>query len=218
MWPTKRLAASVARSSMIGSTSRLFQLRIVPSVARHKHKVETTHRGHARRYLSSEKESDQIEECHKSLSQISSRHVDAPELTLELAQKLSPQARNEIVQLANSGQFASAGAAQAEVPPPTMRDLRLIALVQSIPFLGFGFMDNAILIIAGDAIDTSLGKYAVLNLKCVTINESILNRQDRLIFDQYLLHRCCSWDKYHVCSSNREYNFGRRRHYVRNGN
>ena len=43
------------------------------------------------------------------------------------------------------------------VEEPSFRDLRLVVLITSIPFIGFGFMDNAILIIAGDAIDHSLG-------------------------------------------------------------
>jgi tRNA-specific adenosine deaminase 1 len=47
--------------------------------------------------------------------------------------------------------------ATTQVPEPSARDLRLIALNTAIPFVGFGIMDNAILIIAGDAIDTSFG-------------------------------------------------------------
>ena len=89
---------------------------------------------------------------------------------MELAQKLSPEAQREIVQLmsttAGGSNTAAAAAAnevannvaEADVPQPSYHDLRLVALAQAIPFLGFGFMDNAILIVAGDMIDTSLGK------------------------------------------------------------
>ena len=81
---------------------------------------------------------------------------------MDLARKLSPEARLEIMRVvssstASASEASAAAVQEADVPPPTYRDLRLVALAQAIPFLGFGFMDNAILIIAGDAIDTSLG-------------------------------------------------------------
>ena len=43
------------------------------------------------------------------------------------------------------------------VPEPSARDLQLVTINMAIPFVGFGIMDNSILILAGDMIDTSLG-------------------------------------------------------------
>lgn len=40
---------------------------------------------------------------------------------------------------------------------PTASQLRSLALYQSLPFIGFGFLDNFIMIIAGDYIDLTLG-------------------------------------------------------------
>ena len=40
---------------------------------------------------------------------------------------------------------------------PSWADLRLLALAASIPFIGFGFVDNAVMILAGDYIDLTLG-------------------------------------------------------------
>ena len=48
------------------------------------------------------------------------------------------------------------------VQEPTKRELYIVALHQSIPFIGFGIMDNSVLILAGEAIDIELG--AVLNI------------------------------------------------------
>jgi hypothetical protein len=48
------------------------------------------------------------------------------------------------------------------VQEPTKRELYIVALHQSIPFIGFGIMDNTVLILAGEAIDIELG--AVLNI------------------------------------------------------
>jgi hypothetical protein len=44
-------------------------------------------------------------------------------------------------------------------PPVTisMQELKYVALQQGLPFIGFGFVDNAIMIIAGDYIDLKLG-------------------------------------------------------------
>lgn len=41
--------------------------------------------------------------------------------------------------------------------PPTSQELRHLAFHNSIPFIGFGFLDNFIMIIAGEYIDLKLG-------------------------------------------------------------
>jgi hypothetical protein len=43
------------------------------------------------------------------------------------------------------------------VPAPTKRQLRLYMLNRAVPMIGFGFMDNIIMIQAGDLIDNSIG-------------------------------------------------------------
>lgn len=40
---------------------------------------------------------------------------------------------------------------------PTWSDLKKLALCQSLPFIGFGFLDNFIMIVAGEYIDASIG-------------------------------------------------------------
>ncbi|CAJ1429562.1 unnamed protein product [Effrenium voratum] len=44
-----------------------------------------------------------------------------------------------------------------EAPMPTMRQLELYFMHNFIPFIGFGFCDNFIMILAGDYIDARLG-------------------------------------------------------------
>ncbi|RLN91659.1 hypothetical protein BBJ28_00006470 [Nothophytophthora sp. Chile5] len=52
----------------------------------------------------------------------------------------------------------TAGAAVgAVVRPPSMQELKLVALQVGLPFIGFGFVDNLIMIVAGDYIDLTLG-------------------------------------------------------------
>jgi len=40
---------------------------------------------------------------------------------------------------------------------PTWSDLNKLAIHQSLPFIGFGFLDNLIMIVAGEYIDASIG-------------------------------------------------------------
>jgi tRNA-specific adenosine deaminase 1 len=51
----------------------------------------------------------------------------------------------------------------------------LVAFSQAIPFIGFGFMDNAILIIAGDYIDTRLGVVFGISTLCAAAIGNILS-------------------------------------------
>lgn len=46
---------------------------------------------------------------------------------------------------------------QLEVSPPTSAQLRYVLLHNAIPFVGFGFLDNAIMIVAGTQIELSIG-------------------------------------------------------------
>jgi CRP-like cAMP-binding protein len=47
--------------------------------------------------------------------------------------------------------------ASAKVEPPSKAQLWRLALANGVPFVGFGFADNVIMILAGDAIDKSIG-------------------------------------------------------------
>ncbi|XP_046702086.1 transmembrane protein 65-like isoform X2 [Silurus meridionalis] len=46
---------------------------------------------------------------------------------------------------------------QLEMAPPTTAQLRYVLLHNAIPFIGFGFLDNAIMIAAGTQIELSIG-------------------------------------------------------------
>ncbi|KAF4087671.1 hypothetical protein AMELA_G00073210 [Ameiurus melas] len=48
-------------------------------------------------------------------------------------------------------------AEQMEMAPPTTAQLRYVLLHNAIPFIGFGFLDNAIMIAAGTQIELSIG-------------------------------------------------------------
>lgn len=48
-------------------------------------------------------------------------------------------------------------------PAPPTRDLMKLALLNSLPFVGFGFLDNFTMIIAGDYIEHTLGLYMCIS-------------------------------------------------------
>ncbi|XP_033224800.1 uncharacterized protein LOC117177870 isoform X1 [Belonocnema kinseyi] len=51
----------------------------------------------------------------------------------------------------------------ATVPQPSNRDLMRVLIANAIPFIGFGFLDNFIMIIAGDQIEVLLGTWITLS-------------------------------------------------------
>ena len=60
---------------------------------------------------------------------------------------------------ATSNQFPETDSTQinGEVLRPTSTQLRQLAIFQAMPFVGFGFLDNFIMIIAGEYIDLTIG-------------------------------------------------------------
>ena len=51
------------------------------------------------------------------------------------------------------------GNKELQASKPSYADLRQLAYHNSLPFVGFGFLDNFIMIMAGEYIDLTLGKY-----------------------------------------------------------
>ncbi|XP_041046293.1 transmembrane protein 65 isoform X1 [Carcharodon carcharias] len=54
-------------------------------------------------------------------------------------------------------QAAAGDAEEMEVKPPSSAQRRYVFLHSAIPFVGFGFLDNAIMIVAGTQIELSIG-------------------------------------------------------------
>ena len=91
----------------------------------------------------------------------------------EWASRLSPAAQRELTGLMVSSPHAANTV--FAVPEPSTRDLRLVAFAQSIPFVGFGIMDNSLLIVAGDIIDTSLGVALGISTMCAAAIGNIVS-------------------------------------------
>ena len=61
------------------------------------------------------------------------------------------------------------------VPEPTKQQLRIVALHQAIPFVGFGIMDNSILLLSGEAIDMYLGVKLGISTVCAAALGNIIS-------------------------------------------
>ena len=68
----------------------------------------------------------------------------------------------------------------AAVIEPTHHQLYIVALHQAIPFVGFGIMDNAILILAGEVIDVYLGAALGLSTMCAAAIGNIISNWVRI--------------------------------------
>jgi hypothetical protein len=119
-----------------------------------------------RRPLSTSDKAPAIENI--SLSKLSEEQLES------FTQTLSPSTREEVSKQISRIIEQSRGVI-AEIPEPSREDLKLIALATGIPFIGFGLMDNAILIIAGDAIDTSLGVVLGISTMCAAAIGNIIS-------------------------------------------
>lgn len=84
--------------------------------------------------------------------------IDMPELTRFWKQKGS--------------QLLLFSAAKKE--PPTAEQLRRLAVIAATPCVVFGFLDNSIMLIAGDALDTALGvRFGLSALACAALGNIV---------------------------------------------
>lgn len=110
------------------------------------------------------------EECARNLSWMARLLASESSIATEWAKALSPQARAELSKIRRSSTCS-----ESHVPEPDRKELRLVMLNQAIPFVGFGIMDNALLIVAGDAIDTSLGVTLGISTMCAAAIGNIIS-------------------------------------------
>ncbi|XP_012160593.1 transmembrane protein 65 isoform X3 [Ceratitis capitata] len=83
----------------------------------------------------------------------------------ELVYNLKDSEREAIKQalLKYDAERQRAGFEAAKAPPPSMADLRRIAVVNAVPFIAFGFLDNFVMIVAGDSIESVFGAFMCIS-------------------------------------------------------
>uniref|UniRef100_A0A3Q3XEZ5 Transmembrane protein 65 n=1 Tax=Mola mola TaxID=94237 RepID=A0A3Q3XEZ5_MOLML len=83
--------------------------------------------------------------------------LNSPKRAKEFIYRLQPKERTCLLKELQS--FESMAIAQETLEPslPTAAQIRYVLLHNAIPFVGFGFLDNAIMIAAGTQIELSIG-------------------------------------------------------------
>mmetsp|Transcript_40251 Transcript_40251/g.97232 ORF Transcript_40251/g.97232 Transcript_40251/m.97232 type:complete len:646 (-) Transcript_40251:343-2280(-) len=89
--------------------------------------------------------------------------------------QLRNKSRRRLFSSSTTKEQATIAAAHEAVKRPSWKVLRWVAITTGIPFVGFGFLDNAILILAGDAIDTSLGVTLGISTMCAAAIGNIIS-------------------------------------------
>ncbi|XP_058797888.1 transmembrane protein 65 isoform X3 [Phymastichus coffea] len=83
----------------------------------------------------------------------------------DLAVRLTPDEREVLITALQECQSQKLKAEYVveKVPSPSRQDLLRVSVANAIPFIGFGFLDNSIMIIAGDSIEATLGAFITLS-------------------------------------------------------
>ncbi|KAF7226068.1 transmembrane protein 65-like [Nothobranchius furzeri] len=83
--------------------------------------------------------------------------LNSPQGAKEFIYSLHPSERTCLLRELHRFESIAIAQGQLEVAPPTAAQLRYVLLHNAIPFVGFGFLDNCIMIVAGTQIELSIG-------------------------------------------------------------
>ena len=81
------------------------------------------------------------------------------------------------------------------IPEPTREQLRVVALHQAIPFVGFGFMDNSLLLLSGEAIDMYLGVKLGISTMCAAALGNIISDVAGVVLGTVIEDAVAKWSK-----------------------
>ncbi|CAJ1061798.1 transmembrane protein 65-like [Xyrichtys novacula] len=83
--------------------------------------------------------------------------LNSPRGAKEFIYSLHPSERTCLLRELHRFESIAIAQGQLEVAPPTAAQLRYVLLHNALPFVGFGFLDNCIMILAGTQIELSIG-------------------------------------------------------------
>ncbi|XP_061572411.1 transmembrane protein 65-like [Cololabis saira] len=83
--------------------------------------------------------------------------LNSPTGAKEFIYSLHPTERTCLLRELHKFESIAIAQGQMEIAPPTKAQLRYVLLHNAIPFVGFGFLDNCIMIVAGTHIELSIG-------------------------------------------------------------
>ncbi|XP_051520077.1 transmembrane protein 65 [Myxocyprinus asiaticus] len=88
---------------------------------------------------------------------VTPEQLNSPNRARELVCRMSPAERSCLLKELQNIQSNTEVFESDDSSPPTAAHLRYILLQNALPFVGFGFLDNAIMIAAGTQIELSIG-------------------------------------------------------------
>ncbi|XP_076008858.1 transmembrane protein 65-like [Genypterus blacodes] len=83
--------------------------------------------------------------------------LNSPRGAKDFIYSLQPTERTCLLRELHKFESIAIAQGQLEIAPPTSDELRYVLLHNAIPFVGFGFLDNCIMIVAGTQIELSIG-------------------------------------------------------------
>ncbi|XP_029360813.1 transmembrane protein 65-like [Echeneis naucrates] len=83
--------------------------------------------------------------------------LNSPRGAKEFIYSLHPSERSSLLRELHKFESIAIAQGQMEIAPPTAAQLRYVLLHNALPFVGFGFLDNCIMIVAGTQIELSIG-------------------------------------------------------------
>ncbi|KAM8871030.1 transmembrane protein 65-like [Spinachia spinachia] len=83
--------------------------------------------------------------------------LNSPRGAKDFIYTLHPSERTCLLRELHKFESIAIAQGQVEVAPPTSAELKYVLLHNAIPFVGFGFLDNCIMIVAGTHIELSIG-------------------------------------------------------------
>ncbi|MFT7811744.1 transmembrane protein 65-like isoform X2 [Arapaima gigas] len=83
--------------------------------------------------------------------------LNSPRGARDFIYTLHPSERSCLLKELHRFESMAIAQEKLEIAPPTAAQLRYVLLHNAVPFIGFGFLDNAIMIAAGTQIELSIG-------------------------------------------------------------
>ncbi|XP_028327126.1 transmembrane protein 65-like [Gouania willdenowi] len=100
-----------------------------------------------------------VQRCHLGTHPLKEavEPLNSPQGAKEFIYSLHPTERTCLLRELHRFESIAIAQGQLEIAPPTAAQLRYVLLHNALPFVGFGFLDNCIMIVAGTQIELSIG-------------------------------------------------------------
>ncbi|XP_020490229.1 transmembrane protein 65 [Labrus bergylta] len=98
-----------------------------------------------------------MQRCHLGTHPEPVEPLNSPRGAKEFIYSLHPTERTCLLRELHRFESIAIAQGQLEIAPPTAAQLRYVLLHNALPFVGFGFLDNCIMILAGTQIELSIG-------------------------------------------------------------